>query len=151
MKTIKEAAAEYAKRTAFFDENSNKIESKKFVVETSFEEGAKWELSNRCHDSLEELNIKNFWDASIGTWHQIDEIPYEFHQLAISGNSTYFTNDKEDTVVRRSDHWGSGIRECNWYLDGHPRNNSFLFSKRNKGELFIGIIKLENLINVRGL
>jgi len=73
------------------------------------------------------LTIKNFWDASVGTWHPLKAIPSEFHEFAKSGNSTYYTNDNEDTVCRESDHWGSGIRECNWYLDGHPRNNSFLF------------------------
>lgn len=74
------------------------------------------------------LTIKNFWDASVGTWRPLKAIPIEFHEFAKSGNSTYYTNDNEDTVCRESDHWGSGIRECNWYLDGHPRNNSFLFS-----------------------
>ena len=97
------------------------------------------------------LTIKNFWDASVGTWHPLNAIPSEFHEFAKSGNSTYYTNDSEDTVCRESDHWGSGIRECNWYLEGHPRNNSFLFSKRNKGELYVGIIKIKDLIDVRGI
>ena len=97
------------------------------------------------------LTIKNFWDASVGTWHPLDEVPAGLYKLANSGNSTYYTNDKQNVVVRVSDHWGSGIRECNWYLEGHPRNNSFLFSKRNKGKLFIGIIKMKDLTDIRGL
>lgn len=97
------------------------------------------------------LTIKNFWDASVGTWHPINDIPNGFHEFAKSGNSTYYTNDNEDTVCRESDHWGSGIRKCNWYLDGHPRNNSFLFCERNKGKLYVGIIKIKELIDVRGI
>ncbi len=97
------------------------------------------------------LTIDNFWDASVGTFHPLTEIPNTFHQFAKSDNSTYYTNDKKDTVIRVSDHWGSGIRECNWYLKGHTRNNSFLFSKRNKGAYFIGVIKLKNLIDVRDI
>lgn len=97
------------------------------------------------------LTIKNFWDASVGTWHPLNTIPSEFHEFAKSGNSTYYTNDNEDTVCRKSDRWGSGIRECNWYLEGHPWNNSFLFSKKNKGELYVGIIKINDLIDVRGI
>lgn len=97
------------------------------------------------------LTIKNFWDASIGTWHLLDKVPDGLHEFSKSGNSTYYTNDSEDIVCRSSDHWGSGIRECNWYLEGHPRNNSFLFSKRNKGKFYIGIIKIRKLIDVRGI
>lgn len=95
------------------------------------------------------LTIKNFMDASVGIWHPVDEVPSGMYKIATSGNSTYYTNGIENVVCRVSDHWGSGIRECNWYLDGHPRNNSLLFSKRNKGKLFIGMIKLEELIDVR--
>jgi len=84
-----------------------------------------------------DLTIENFWNASVGTWQEINKIPEGFEAFAESGSSFYYTNKEKDTVVRISDHWGSGIRECNWYLEGHRRNNKFLFSKRNKGEYFI--------------
>lgn len=77
------------------------------------------------------LTIKDFWNASVGTWHSLNDIPSGLHRFATSGNSEYYTNNEESVVCRISDHWGGGIRECNWYLEGHPRNNSFLFSKRN--------------------
>ena len=100
---------------------------------------------------MEKLTIKNFWNASVGTWHPVKDIPPYLHKFAESGSSEYYTNDKETIVCRISDHWGSGIRECNWYLEGYPRNNSFLFSKRNKGKKFIGIIKIEDLTDIQNL
>lgn len=100
---------------------------------------------------MKRCNISNFWNASVGTWEELANIPSDFKEFAKSGNSTYYTNDSKDSVIRVSDHWGSGIRECNWYLDGFPRNNSFLFSKRNKGNLFIGMIKLSELVNIEGI
>ena len=97
------------------------------------------------------ITIDNFFEASVGTWHPIDKVPESFTLLFESGNSKYYTNKNNTVICRVSDHWGSGIRECNWYLKGHPRNNSFLFSKRNKGTEFIGIIKLNKLIDIRNI
>lgn len=97
------------------------------------------------------LTIKDFWNASVGTWAPLNEIPCGLHKFAESGNSEYYTNESENVVLRISDHWGSGIRECNWYLKGYPRNNSFLFSKRNKGARFIGIIQLKDLVDVQNI
>lgn len=96
------------------------------------------------------LDITNFWNASVGTFRHIDRIPSGFEEFADNGNSTYFTNKQKTVIVRMSDHWGSGIRECNWYLKGFPRNNSFLFSKKYKGEYFIGIIPISKLIDIQG-
>jgi|WetSurMetagenome_2_1015567.scaffolds.fasta_scaffold372870_2 hypothetical protein len=94
------------------------------------------------------LDVGNFWNASVGTWKETDEVPEAFTQFAKSGSSTYYTNKKEDTVIRVSDHWGSGIRECNWYLKGYARNNSFLFSKKYGG-FHIGIIKIKDLTDIQ--
>lgn len=100
---------------------------------------------------MSKLSIKDFWNASIGTWEQIKEIPSGFHHFAKSSNSEYYTNKEETVICRISDHWGSGIRECNWYLKGFPRNNSFLFKGKNEGKRFIGIIKLKDLIDISTL
>jgi len=97
------------------------------------------------------MNIDDFWNASVGTWEIIEEIPDNFTQFANSKDSQYYTNEKEDTIIRVSNHWGSGIRECNWYLKGFKRNNSFLFSKWNNNKEFIGIIKISDLIDVQQL
>ena len=96
-----------------------------------------------------ELDINNFWNASVGTFVEIDKVPNTFTQFAKSGSSTYYKNSKEDTVVRVPDHWGSGIRECNWYLKGYARNNSFLFPKWNMGKICIGIIKIKKLTDIQ--
>lgn len=97
------------------------------------------------------LNITNFWNASVGTWNQIDRVPDGFECFANSGSSSYYTDAKKKTVVRVSDHWGSGIKECNWYLKGYPRNNSFLFSKHNDNQSFIGMIDISDLTDIQNL
>lgn len=108
------------------------------------------------------LDITNFWDASVGVWEEIDDIPEGFTMFAGGGKQTseYYTNVEKTHVVRLSDHWGSGIRECNWYLKGYKRRNSFhwrevvdeaypnirpLLRERHR----IGIIRISNLVDIR--
>ena len=99
------------------------------------------------------LNIDNFWDASVGIWDEIQEIPQGFEKFAGGGKQTseYYTNPQKTHVVRVSDHWGSGIRECNWYLKGYPKRNSFHWDKINGvGRCFkIGIVELSKLVDIR--
>lgn len=96
------------------------------------------------------LDITNFWDASVGIWTEISKVPENFVCFAKSKKSAYYTNDSKDTIVRVSDHWGSGVRQCNWYLSGHVMNNSFLWKKRmGDSSVKIGLIKISDLIDVR--
>lgn len=95
------------------------------------------------------LNIKNFWDASVGMWTEIDSVPEHFTLFAKSGKSSYYTNEAKDTVVRSSDHWGSGVRNCNWYLSGYNMNNSFLWKRLGGTGIKFGMIKIKDLIDVR--
>lgn len=100
---------------------------------------------------MEKITLENFRNASVGTWIELHYMPEGFTLHAKSGSSSYYVNSNKTMVVRSSDHWGSGIRECNWYLAGHPRNNSFLFSKKNGGKQFIGFIILDKLTNIEWL
>lgn len=93
--------------------------------------------------------IDNFWNASIGIWAELTSVPLGFQIFSESQTSIYFTNHERDTVVRVSDHWGSGIGQCNWYLDGYKRCNAFKWSEVcGNNHVCIGIIKLGNLIDV---
>lgn len=95
------------------------------------------------------INIDNFYKASIGLFEEIDKVPEGFDLFFNSNGSLYFTNKEKTKLVRVSDHWGSGIRYCNWYLKERRNNNCELFQKfnNNPGKL-IGIIDFENLVNV---
>lgn len=100
------------------------------------------------------LDLSNFWDASAGTWTEIDSIPEGFSKFAGGGKQTseYYTNNEKTTVVRVSDHWGSGIRECNWYLSGYKRNNSFNWPHIcGEKRVRIGIIDISKLVDIRGV
>jgi len=95
------------------------------------------------------ININNFFVASLGTWDEINEIPEGFTLFHSTRDSRYFKNKDETILIRISDHWGSGIRECNWYLKGYARYNSFLFKKNQNGKSKIGIIELSQLRDLR--
>lgn len=34
----------------------------------------------------------------------------------VSGNSKYWHDHENDRVIRQANHWGKGIRKCDWYL-----------------------------------
>lgn len=96
------------------------------------------------------LNIKNFWDASLGIWQEIREIPDGFTLFAESGSSSYYKNEDETMVIRVSDHWGSGVRYCNWYLRGYQPANSYNWGKHcGRSITKKGIIKISELIDLR--
>lgn len=96
------------------------------------------------------LNTHNFWDASVGTFDEIHEIPDGFSLLSSSISSSYYTNSLATHIVRVSDHWGSGINQCNWYLKGYERRNSFKWAEFcGSNPVKIGIIKISDLLDVR--
>ncbi len=75
------------------------------------------------------ITIDNFFLSSIGTFKEINEIPEGFILFFTSKTSTYFTNEDNTILIRKSDHWGSKIRSCNWYLSGYPRELSKRWKK----------------------
>lgn len=96
------------------------------------------------------LNINNFWKASVGTFEEILEIPEGFAVFSNSVSSSYYTNLEKTHVVRVSDHWGSGINQCNWYLKGYEKRNSFKWPEVcGPNPIKIGIVKISDLIDVR--
>lgn len=98
------------------------------------------------------VNKDNFFIATVGLWQEIVDIPSGFSLFFESKDSMYYINKTERTVVRVSDHWGSGIRYCNWYLRGRRNNNSMLFQKFNKNcGALIGIINFDKLTDISNI
>jgi hypothetical protein len=91
------------------------------------------------------LTIDNFFEASVGVWSEIPGLPNGFVLLYESGKSKYFTNPEKTVVVRFSNHWGSGIRQCNWYLGNALRQNAWGWRGGSKW----GMIRISDLIDVR--
>lgn len=96
-----------------------------------------------------EYRFKNFWISTIGIWKEINEIPEGFKLFSKSSDSSseYYTNDLKDTIVRVSDHWGSGLGQCNWYLDGYEKRNAYKWKEVCDKENItsIGIISINDL------
>ena len=96
------------------------------------------------------LNEKNFWEASVGTFEEINEIPEGFTIFSSSVSSSYYTNSQKTHIVRVSDHWGSGINQCNWYLKGYEKRNAFKWTELcGSNPIKIGVIKISDLIDIR--
>jgi hypothetical protein len=89
-------------------------------------------------------SIDNFLDNTSGVWKEVDRIPKEAKVLKQSptGSAYHVCRDGDSVhIIRVSDHWGSGIGTCNWYLEGYPKRNSYNFEGGTK----IGKIKLKDL------
>lgn len=94
-------------------------------------------------------NKENFFKASIGAFTEIPQIPQRFTSFFKNKSSEYLTNEDETKLIRISDHWGSGIRFCNWYIKGRKNNNCELFQKWNGNcGVLIGVIGFKDFINV---
>ncbi len=99
---------------------------------------------------FEPLDHNNYWFGSVGIWEEIQEIPDNFGLFAGNPSSSYYINEDNTEIVRVSNHWGSGIKECNWYLEGYERCNSFKWSEICEGNLIRrGRIKISDLIDIR--
>jgi hypothetical protein len=59
-------------------------------------------------------NRDNFYKNSIGFWTQVDSPPDEEPDYESYSGSEYWYD--WDGVYRRSDHWGSKVSTCSWYL-----------------------------------
>lgn len=91
------------------------------------------------------LNKDNFWIASLGEWIELTEIPVGFNLFFTSkDNSKYYLKEDKTEIIRVSNHWGSGISQCNWYLKGYQRSNSYNWKTTN-----IGWIAFSSLIDIR--
>ena len=88
------------------------------------------------------ITIDNFFVASFGVWKEIEEIPTGFSKFFKSKGSEYYRNTDGSKVVRKSDHWGSRIRFCTWYLYGYKKLPCFRWNAEYGKDYKIGIISI---------
>ena len=104
-------------------------------------------------------NEKNFYRSSVGFWdvtetpdREPDHISYSSYGMSVSSDYWY-TNSG---VYRRSDHWGTGVASCDWYLSDAIKSGLILRYEtafiRWKDLKAKGIIYLDNGIieSIRG-
>ncbi|HET8736196.1 MAG TPA: hypothetical protein VFM69_06335 [Pricia sp.] len=69
------------------------------------------------------ITIDNFFVNTFGEFEEIESVPDGFTLFFRSRGSRYYTGQNKDVLVRVSDHWGWGIRFCNWYLKGFAKKH----------------------------
>ena len=91
------------------------------------------------------ITIDNFFISTYGVFKEIEEIPKEYYSFFKSTGSEYFRTIKGDVVIRKSDHWGNGINNCSWFLEGHPIGSSWEWKKNMDDPIKIGMIEIWDL------
>lgn len=98
----------------------------------------KYNLANQFTKTV--ANKNNFFENSVGFWDkksrkpagEPDHISYNRRTGKVS--SKYWYTDKG--VYRQSDHWGSDVASCSWYIKGRRYKNEGV-SVGNKETAFI--------------
>lgn len=93
----------------------------------------------------DQITPENFFVNTKGTFRVIEAIPEGFLMIAQSKSSQYFVNEERTELIRKSDHWGHGIKFCHWHLEGYPKKHCRKFKKLNEGKMFIGQIAFGDL------
>ena len=92
------------------------------------------------------ITWENFFLATKGSFDEIEFIPDGFVSFFKSKGSEYFINDDKTILIRKSDHWGFGIRYCNWYLKDYGFNHCGNWKKTVEEPLKIGKINISELL-----
>ena len=90
------------------------------------------------------INHSNFHIATVGQFHPIEEIPDRFRMVYKSKGSEYYLSEDHLELIRKSDHWGYGISQCKWFLNGYDKIHCGRWHKLKIGTK-IGIIRFEDL------
>lgn len=70
---------------------------------------------------MSRITIDNFHISSVGNFKQVPEVPEvpeDFKLTYQSAKSSYYVDASNSILIRVSDHWGSKIKRCNWFLEG---------------------------------
>jgi hypothetical protein len=95
------------------------------------------------------ITIDNFFIKTMGVFTEIYEIPSDFVMFFSSKGSRYYTNHTQDKLIRKSNHWGHGIKFCSWQLNGYKHLRLWDWQKKYGKTFKIGIISLSELsINI---
>lgn len=94
-------------------------------------------------------DITNFFIQSFGIFEEISEIPPDFYGFFASKRSLYYTNNDKSILIRSSDHWGTDIAKCIWFLKGYPQMSCWRWKKQYEGRFLIGMIRFDELTAVK--
>ena len=68
------------------------------------------------------VTVENFFVATQGFFSPCSE-PVRKPDFVSNGAGTSVYWYEDDMVIRKSNHWGFGIRKCDWFLAGENANN----------------------------
>jgi len=91
------------------------------------------------------ITINNFFIRTKGTFKEIKTVPISYLRFFKSKGSEYYTNNERTKIVRVSDHWGSSIKLCTWYLESYDKINCGKWKKTIINPIKIGIIDVKDL------
>lgn len=91
------------------------------------------------------ITIDNFFIATTGDFKEIRKVPFGFASFFKSKGSEYYKNEDGSKLIRVSDHWGAGIKYCNWFLIGYKYMHVGKFQKVYGKDFRIGIIDITDL------
>lgn len=96
--------------------------------------------------------FENYFDGTVGCWCQIDEVPEgaEFIRNSTDRNgnitSTYWKLGR--CIIRRSNHWGTRIANCDWWIFSATEKTKipcWVWLQQHGGEFTTAIISLDKL------
>lgn len=96
--------------------------------------------------------FENYFDGTVGCWCKIDEVPEGAELIRNStdrnGNitSTYWKLGR--CIIRRSNHWGTKIANCDWWIFSATEKTKipcWVWLQQHGGEFTTAIISLDKL------
>ena len=88
------------------------------------------------------MSFDNFNLNTIGTWILVPNYPKRNPDYISPSGSKYWYNIDNRQIIRNSDHWGSDITSCDWFLKNFPKTH---VDNWDVSEALSGIISLDDL------
>jgi len=96
--------------------------------------------------------FENYFDGTVGCWCEIAEVPKDAvfirHSKDREGNVTSSYWKLGRCIIRRSNHWGTRIANCDWWIFSSTEKTKipcWVWLKKHGGEFTTAIISLEKL------
>ena len=89
--------------------------------------------------STETASKDNFYMNSVGYWQKTDDRKEKADYISYRRGTTDVSSEywyTDEGVYRRSDHWGSDVASCSWYIEGREYS-SFGIEKGSRETAFI--------------
>lgn len=96
------------------------------------------------------VNKDNFHENTIAIYNEVTTVPETAVLIYQSNSSTYWI-DNDNYIYRKSDHWMSGIRTCDWYLNNFQWKMNGDDVRISDLKFWIGKCHLSDFINKNDL